>query len=81
MSKTSYISHYEPVKTDNICYLDIVERIVKFKSIFYKKSNSYKQLHKAIYSIKKEIEGEFKCDLSYIFDLSEKQVIYMILSK
>lgn len=81
LSKTSYISHYEPVKTDNICYLDIVERIVKFKSIFYKKSNSYKQLHKAIYSIKKEIEGEFKCDLSYIFDLSEKQVIYMILSK
>ncbi len=81
LSKTSYISHFEPVKTENICYLDIIERIVKVKSIFYKRTNKYKELHNIICSIKDEIEEEFKCNLSYIFGLSEKQVIYMILSK
>ncbi len=82
LSPSSNISHFEPVKTENICYLDLMEYIFKIKKYFYKRifNNKYKKLHSIIENIENDIEKEFSCNLSNIFKVGEEKILYMILT-
>lgn len=81
LSPSSNMSHFEPIKTDDICFLDIMEYLFKIKKIFFKnfKKKEYIELHSLIMRIKEDIEDHFKCDLSKIFLFVEEKLLYMIL--
>ena len=82
LSPSSNISHYEPVKTENICYLDAIEYIYRFKKWNYKTffKKDYVKLHKMLEELRLKVEYEFKCDLSKIFKVVEDKILYMILT-
>ena len=82
LSKSSNISHFEPIKTEDICYLDFVEFIFKIKKIFYKTFNrNYKKLHAILNKLEQDIEKEFKCNLTDIFKVGEDKILYLVLTK
>lgn len=82
LSPSSNVSHFEPVKTENICYLDLMEYIFKIRKYFYKRifNKKYKKLHSIIKKIENDIEKEFNCDLSNIFKVGEEKILYMVLT-
>lgn len=81
LSKNSPTAHFEPIKTEEICYLDFIEYLFKIKKFFYKKFNKkeYLKLHNLILEIEKNIEKEFNCDLSKITMFAEDKVLYVLL--
>ncbi len=76
LNPTSNVSHFEPIKTENICYLDYIERLYRIKKYFSKRKN--KELHNILLNLKEKIEKEFKCDLTNIFKLVEDRILYML---
>lgn len=82
LSPSTNVSHFEPVKTDSICYLDFIEHIFKIKKYFFKKifTKNYRELHSIIQKIEKDVEKEFECDLSNIFRIGEDKIIYILLT-
>lgn len=76
LNPTSNVSHFEPVKTENICYLDYVERLYRIKKHFSKRK--YSELHTILLDIENKFEKEYKCDLTNIFKLVEDKILYML---
>lgn len=83
LSPSSNVSHFEPVKTQNICYLDSMEYIFKTKKFFYKFfcKGKYRKLHRMVIDIEHKIENEFNCDLKNITMFAEDKLLYVILMK
>lgn len=81
LNKNSNISHFNPVKTDDIVYLDIIEYFFSIKKFLFKTINKkqYKQLNLLLKSIEDDIEKEFNCNLCNIFKLAEEKILYLIL--
>ncbi len=83
LSPTMNIGHLEPVKTENIGYLDGLEIIFNLKKKYFKnfKKQEYKQLKKIIYDIELKVEKKFKVDLTNIFQVAFDKVLYLVLLK
>lgn len=81
LNKSSEISHFEPVKTEDIIYLDVIEYLFNIRKYIFKTINKkqYKQLNILLKSIKDDLEKEFNCNLSNIFKLAEEKILYLIL--
>lgn len=77
----SNISHFEPVKTDDIIYLDIIEYIFNIKKYLFKIINKkeYKKLQTILKTIENNISKEFNCNLSNAFKVGEDKILYLIL--
>ena len=76
LNPTTNVSHFEPVKTESICYLDYVEHLYRIKR--YLSKNKHIELHNILLNIKDKVEEEFECDLSNIFKLVEDRILYML---
>lgn len=83
LSPSNTSSHFLPVETQSICFLDAMEYMFRFKKYFFKKYNKkeYKKLQNILTQIRVKIENEFQCDLSNIFSVAEDKVLYMVLLK
>lgn len=83
LSPTSSVSHFQPIKTENICFLDGIEYIYRFKKYIFKTfcKSKYHQLHLLLLKLEKKIEHEFNCELASIFKVVEDKILYMILTK
>lgn len=81
LNKNSDVSHFEPVKTEDIIYLDVIEYLFNIRKNIFKTINKkqYKQLNILLKSIQDDLEKEFNCNLSNIFKVAEEKILYLIL--